>query len=65
MKPIAKTDFSKMSAGALAAVNEVLEITSVKTVVGFFVPTEQYMEMQAALNHARADEARDVLEEGE
>ena len=38
MRTIQKTEFSGMSSGAMVAVSEVLEIRSVKTTLGYFVP---------------------------
>jgi len=42
MKQVSKTDFSAMTSPELAAINEVLEIVSNKTVIGYFVPVEQW-----------------------
>lgn len=53
MRPISKTDFTGLSAVEMAVVDEVLEITSVKSVVGYFVPRAQMGNISWAHKHAK------------
>ena len=52
MRPIAKTDFSKLSSAAMATVDEVLEIRSVNTPLGYFVPTSTFDKLLAGCKQA-------------
>jgi hypothetical protein len=53
MRAISKTEFTALSSARLTAINDVLEIVSVKTRLGYFVPTEIMGQIRCALNYAK------------
>jgi hypothetical protein len=54
MRVVTKTEFSQLTAVELMAVTEDLQITSNKTVIGYFVPPSMWHEYELALADARA-----------
>ena len=48
MKQVSKTDFSATTSPELASVDEVLQIVSNKTAIGYFVPVGVYERLIAA-----------------
>jgi hypothetical protein len=59
MKVIPKAEFARLTTAEIAHIDEVLQVTSIGVVIGYFVPPAIWLDL------TRAEREREAMDDGE